>query len=112
MKKKITELLKKRRVAAGLTAIVLAVAVGSVAVVQQKSQIPELPVYTDPEMETNIEEEETPLADKPVVKTTTSKKTTTKKVKMKKEQQKHTQKSFLPHQLLPKKQLRLPVLQL
>ena len=84
MKKKITELLKKRRVAAGLTAIVLAVAVGSVAVVQQKSQIPELPVYTDPEMETNMEEEETPLADKPVVKTTTSKKTTTKKVKMKK----------------------------
>ena len=84
MKKRITELLKKRRVAAGLTAIVLAVAVGSVAVVQQKSQIPELPVYTDPEMETNIEEEETPLADKPVVKTTTSKKTTTKKVKMKK----------------------------
>ena len=84
MKKKITELLKKRRVAAGLTAIVLAVAVGSVAVVQQKSQIPELPVYTDPEMETNIEEEETPLADKPVVKTTTSKKTTTKKVKIKK----------------------------
>lgn len=84
MKKKITELLKKRRVAAGLTAIVLAVAVGSVSVVQQKSQIPELPVYTDPEMETNIEEEETPLADKPVVKTTTSKKTTTKKVKMKK----------------------------
>ena len=84
MKKRITELLKKRRVAAGLTAIVLAVAVGSVAVVQQKSQIPELPVYTDPEMETNIEEEGTPLADKPVVKTTTSKKTTTKKVKMKK----------------------------
>ena len=84
MKKKIAELLKKRRVAAGLTAIVLAVAVGSVAVVQQKSQVPELPVYTDPEMETNIEEEETPLADKPVVKTTTSKKTTTKKVKMKK----------------------------
>ena len=84
MKKRIIELLKKRRVAAGLTAIVLAVAVGSVAVVQQKSQIPELPVYTDPEMETNIEEEETPLADKPVVKTTTSKKTTTKKVKMKK----------------------------
>lgn len=84
MKKKITELLKKKRVAAGLTAIVLAVAVGSVSVVQQKSQIPELPVYTDPEMETNIEEEETPLADKPVVKTTTSKKTTTKKVKMKK----------------------------
>ena len=84
MKKKITELLKKKRAAAGLTAIVLAVAVGSVSVVQQKSQIPELPVYTDPEMETNIEEEETPLADKPVVKTTTSKKTTTKKVKMKK----------------------------
>ena len=35
--KKLAELLKKRKVAAGLTAVVLAVAVGSVAVVQQKS---------------------------------------------------------------------------
>lgn len=39
---------------------VLAVAVDGTAVVQQ-NQIPELPSYTDPVMETNIEEEETPL---------------------------------------------------
>ena len=45
MKKRIVELLKKKKIAAGLTAVVLAVAVGGVAVVQQ-NQIPELPSYT------------------------------------------------------------------
>ena len=44
MKKRIVELLKKKKIAAGLTAVVLAVAVGGVAVVQQ-NQIPELPSY-------------------------------------------------------------------
>ena len=83
MKKRIVELLKKRKVAAGITAVVLAVAVGGTAVVQQ-NQIPELPSYTDPVMETTIEEEETPLASKPKVNTKTSKSTSTKKVTMKK----------------------------
>ena len=83
MKKKLVELLKKRKLSAGLTAVVLAVAVGGVAVVQQ-NQIPELPSYTDPVMETTIEEEETPLASQPKVNTKTSKSTTTKKVTMKK----------------------------
>lgn len=83
MKKKIVELLKKKKIAAGLTAVVLAVAVGGVAVVQQ-NQIPELPSYTDPVMETNIDEEETPLASQPKVNTKTSKSTSTKKVTMKK----------------------------
>lgn len=64
--------------------MVLAVAVGSTAVVQQKSQIPELPSYTDPVLETTIEEDETPLASAPTVKTQTSKNTSTKKVTMKK----------------------------
>ena len=73
----------KKKIAAGVTAIVLAVAVGSTAVVQQKSQIPELPSYTDPVLETTIEEEETPLASAPKVNTTTSKKTSSKKVTMK-----------------------------
>lgn len=36
------------------------VAIGGTAIVQQ-NQIPELPSYTDPVMETTIEEEETPL---------------------------------------------------
>ena len=83
MKKRIVELLKKKKIAAGLTAVVLAVAVGGVAVVQQ-NQIPELPSYTDPVMETTIAEEETPLASQPKVNTRTSKSTSTKKVKMKK----------------------------
>ena len=83
MKKRIVELLKKRKVAAGITAVVLAVAVGGTAVVQQ-NQIPELPSYTDPVMEITIEEEETPLASQPKVNTKTSKSTSTKKVTMKK----------------------------
>ena len=45
---------------------------------------PELPSYTDPVMETTIEEEETPLASQPKVNTKTSKSTSTKKVTMKK----------------------------
>ena len=77
------KLLKKKKIAAGLTAVVLAVAVGGVAVVQQ-NQIPELPSYTDPVMETTIDEEETPLAAQPKVNTQTSNSTSTKKVKMKK----------------------------
>ena len=83
MKKKLVEFLKKRKLSAGITAVVLAVAVGGVAVVQQ-NQIPELPSYTDPVMETTIEEEETPLASQPQVNTKTSKSTSTKKVTMKK----------------------------
>lgn len=83
MKKKITDLFKNRKIAAGVTAIVLAVAVGSTAVVQQRNQVPDLPSYTDPVMETTIDEEETPLASQPKVNTTTSKKTSTKKVNMK-----------------------------
>ena len=83
MKKKLADLFRNRKIAAGVTAIVLAVAVGSTAVVQQKSQIPELPSYTDPVLETTIEEEETPLASAPKVNTTTSKKISSKKVTMK-----------------------------
>ena len=50
MKKKITELLKKRRVAAGLTAIVLAVAVGSVPLLySRKARYRSFRSYTDPE---------------------------------------------------------------
>ena len=84
MKKKLADLFRNRKIAAGVTAVVLAVAVGSTAVVQQRSQIPELPSYTDPVLETTIEEDETPLASQPKVNTKTSKNTSTKKVTMKK----------------------------
>ncbi len=82
MKKKMIELLKKRRTA-GFIAVALAVAVGCGAAVQY-SRISELPSYTDPVMEATIEEDETPLASQPKVDTKTSKSTSTKKVKMKK----------------------------
>lgn len=82
MRKKLAALFKNRKAAAGLTAVLLAVAVGGITVVQQK-QVPELPSYTDPILETNIEEDETPLASAPKTTTKTSKKTSTKNVKLK-----------------------------
>ena len=82
MRKKLAALFKNRKAAAGLTAVLLAVAVGGTAVVQQ-NQVPELPSYTDPILETNIEEDETPLASAPKTTTKTSKKTSTKNVKLK-----------------------------
>ena len=82
MRKKLVALFKNRKAAAGLTAVLLAVAVGGTAVVQQ-NQVPELPSYTDPILETNIEEDETPLASAPKTTTKTSKKTSTKNVKLK-----------------------------
>ncbi len=93
MKKKLLTFLKNRKFTAGLTAVVLAAAVGSVAVVQQ-NQVPELPSYTDPIMETSIEEEETPLASAPKTTTKTSKKTSSKNVKMKKAAKKSYTKSL------------------
>ena len=81
MRKKLAALFKNRKAAAGLTAVLLAVAVGGTAVVQQ-NQVPELPSYTDPILETNIEEDETPLASAPKTTTKTSKKTSTKNVKL------------------------------
>lgn len=82
MKRKIAEILKNKKIAAGCTAAALALIIGSVAVVQD-SKVPEFPVYTDPIMEVTLEEEETPLASAPTVKTTTKKNTSTKKVTMK-----------------------------
>lgn len=84
MKKKVVEFLKNKKLAAGVTAMALALVVGSVAVVQQNNEAPEFPSYTDPVMEVSIEEEETPLAAQPQVTTKTSKKTSTKKVTLKK----------------------------
>lgn len=67
--------MKKQVLAIGATLVLSAVCLGAmravpakaisqetaaVAIVQQ-NQIPELPSYTDPVMETTIEEEETPL---------------------------------------------------
>ena len=82
MRQKLAALFKNRKAAAELTAVLLAVAVGGTAVVQQ-NQVPELPSYTDPILETNIEEDETPLASAPKTTTKTSKKTSTKNVKLK-----------------------------
>ncbi|MDD7219014.1 MAG: hypothetical protein SO401_07055 [Blautia sp.] len=84
MKRKISELFKSHKVVSVISALTLVLVVGSVSTLQQGGQVSELPVYTDPEMETAIEEEETPLASKPEVKTKTSQTKSTKKVTMKK----------------------------
>ncbi|MDO4274079.1 MAG: hypothetical protein Q4D16_10440 [Eubacteriales bacterium] len=80
---KIIETLKSKKFAAGCAAVALALVIGSVAMVQESSKIPELPSYTDPILEVSIEDEETPLAAAPKVTSKTSKKTTKKNVKLK-----------------------------
>lgn len=84
MKKKFKEILSSRRLAAGFMLMLMTLMAGGVFVIQETLKVPELPVYTDPVMEASIEEEETPLASEPTVKTDTTKKTTKEKVKLKK----------------------------
>lgn len=84
MKKKIADLLKNKKIAGGCAAVALAVIIGGTSLMQQATTVPELPTYQDPVMEVSVEEEETPLASKPTVKTKTSKKTTKKNVKLSK----------------------------
>lgn len=90
-----TEWIRKKKIAAGCAALAGVLVVGSVIAFQYNaSQVPELPTFTDPIMETTIQEEETPLASKPTVTTDTKKstKTTRKKVKTKKAAKKTYQK--------------------
>lgn len=75
-------LFKRKWLKTGVIALAIAAVVGSTAIVEK--QVPEIPSYTDPIMVSEIEEEETPLASTPKVRTTTSKKSSKKKVKMKK----------------------------
>ena len=82
MRKKIADLFRNKKVIGGCAAIALAVIVGSTALLQGPESIPELPVYTDPIMEVSVEEEETPLASKPKVTTTTNTKSSTTKYTM------------------------------
>lgn len=77
---------KNKKMAAGcITAAVLLTA-GSLSMVWQDSQVPELPNYTDPVIEQTIEDDDTPLASRPKVttKTTRRSKTTKKNIKLKK----------------------------
>lgn len=77
---------KNKKMAAGcITAAVLLTA-GSLSMVWQDSQVPELPNYTDPVIEQTIEDDDTPLASRPKVttKTTRKSKTTKKNIKLKK----------------------------
>ena len=74
---------KNKKMAAGcITAAVLLTA-GSLSMVWQDSQVPELPNYTDPVIEQTIEDDDTPLASRPKVttKTTRRRKTTKKNIK-------------------------------
>ncbi len=76
---------KEKKMAAGCIAAVALITAGSLSMVWQDSQVPELPNYTDPVVEQTIEDDDTPLASQPKVttKTTKSSKTTKKNIKLK-----------------------------
>lgn len=81
---KLKDFFKKKKIAAGCIAAVITA--GSLAMVWQGSQVPELPNYTDPVIEQTIEDDDTPLASAPKIttKTTRNTKTTRKNIKLKK----------------------------
>lgn len=83
MKKKLVNLLQKKRFVTGVAVFALAAVIGSTAIVQKNRQLSEVTSYTDPIMEASIEADETPLASSPKVDTKTTTKTSSKKVKMK-----------------------------
>ena len=80
---KLKEFLMKKKLAAGCIAAVAVITAGSLAVVWQDSQVPELPNYTDPVVEQTIEDNDTPLASAPKVTTKTTKNTKTSKKNIK-----------------------------
>lgn len=84
--KKLTEWFTSKKIVSSCAAIALAAVIGGVSLFSGAGEAPEFPSYTDPVMETSIQEEETPLASQPKtsVKTTRSTKTTKKTVKLKK----------------------------
>ena len=75
---------KEKKMAAGCIAAAALITAGSLSMVWQDSQVPELPNYTDPVVEQTIEDDDTPLASQPKVttKTTKSSKTTKKNIKL------------------------------
>lgn len=68
MKQRLSVSKQKKRVSTGLAAFLIALSIGGAALVQQSNSAPKLPVYTNPDMVVIIAEEETPLAAKPVLK--------------------------------------------
>ena len=84
--KKLTEWFTSKKIVSSCAAIALAAVIGGVSLFSGTGEAPEFPSYTDPVMETSIQEEETPLASQPKtsVKTTRRTKTTKKTVKLKK----------------------------
>ena len=87
MKRKMNlrEFFRRKKIAAGCVAAAAVITAGSLAVVWQNSDVPELPSYTDPVVETTLTGDDTPLAPKPKVttKTTSKTKTSKKNVKLK-----------------------------
>jgi hypothetical protein len=81
---KLKEMIQKKSVLASVAALMLAAVVGGSALLQSAADVPELPEFTDPVLEAELEEEETPLAATPKVTTKTTKKTTKKNVKISK----------------------------
>ena len=82
MKRKIAEILRNKKLAAGFTAAALALIITSVSVIRNL-KMTELPIFTDPVMEVIQDTGKTPLALTPIVKTTIRKNTSAVKVTMK-----------------------------
>lgn len=84
--KNFRDFIRRKKVAAGCIAIVVIITAGSLALIWQPSDIPELTEYTDPVIETTLTDDDTPLASKPKITTKTTKNTKTSKktVKLKK----------------------------
>ena len=92
--KRMKKLAQDKVLKAGFMMALMTLMASSVFIIHEKLKVPELPTYTDPVMEASIEEEETPLASKPKVTTSTKKKTSTKKVTLKKASTKSYTKSL------------------
>ena len=60
--KKLIEWFTSKKIVTSCAAIALAAVIGGVSLFSGTGEAPEFPSYTDPVMETSIQEEETPLS--------------------------------------------------
>lgn len=78
---KIKSILKSRRFAGSVVALALAAVIGG-GMFFQRASVPELPEFTDPLLEIQVEEDETPLASAPKVTTSTSRSSYSANIRM------------------------------
>lgn len=83
--KSLKELIQRnKRRTAEVAALALAIVICGTSILTGPREVPDFPSYVDPEVVTEIAEEDVPLASKPVVTTKTSSKSSSSKVKLSK----------------------------